>query len=51
MLVPVPEGGTLRCVLLALAAAAFVLLPASTASSTPNPMSVTIAGDLQSALG
>jgi glucoamylase len=51
MLVPVREGGTLRGVLLALAAAAFVLLPASTASSTPNPMSVTIAGDLQSALG
>jgi glucan 1,4-alpha-glucosidase len=49
--VPVREGGTLRGVLLALAAAAFVLLPASTASSTPNPMSVTIAGDLQSALG
>ena len=37
--------------LLVLAAAAFVLLPASTASSTPNPTSVTIAGDLQSALG
>ena len=51
MLVPVHGGGTLRGVLLALAAAAFVLLPASTASSTPNPTSVTIAGDLQSELG
>ncbi len=51
MLVPVREGGTLRGVLLALAAAAFVLLPASTASSTPDPTSVTIAGDLQSEAG
>jgi glucoamylase len=38
-------------VLLALIAAALVLLPASTASGTPNPSSVTIAGDLQSEAG
>jgi glucoamylase len=37
--------------MLALAAAALLLLPASTASGTPNPTAVTIAGDLQNALG
>src|SRR5689334_23048572 len=51
MLAPVPGGATARAGLLALAAAVFLLLPASTASSTPNPTSVTIAGDLQSELG
>ncbi|MFL6066136.1 MAG: glucodextranase DOMON-like domain-containing protein [Gaiellaceae bacterium] len=35
----------------ALAAAALVLLPAATASHTPNPTSVTIAGSLQSEAG
>ncbi|HSC51464.1 MAG TPA: hypothetical protein VLD16_14475, partial [Gaiellaceae bacterium] len=37
--------------LLALVAAVLVLLPARAASSTPDPTSVTIAGDLQSELG
>ena len=37
--------------LLVLAAAALVLLPAATASHTPNPTSVTIAGSLQSEAG
>ena len=36
---------------LALAGAALVLLPAATASHTPNPSAVTIAGSLQSELG
>src|SRR5262249_25259804 len=40
-----------RGVLLALTAAALVLLPATPASSTPDPTSVTIAGDLQSGAG
>ena len=40
-----------RAVLFALAVAALVLLPAATASHTPNPSSVTIAGALQSELG
>src|SRR5262245_45648801 len=51
MLPPVRGGTTARAVLLALAAAALVLLPASTASSTPNPTSVTIAGSLDSEIG
>ena len=51
MLVAVRGGATLPGVLLALAAGALVLLPTSTASNTPNPTSVTIAGDLQTALG
>ena len=37
--------------LLALAAAGLVLLPAASASHTPNPSSVTVAGSLQSELG
>jgi glucan 1,4-alpha-glucosidase len=41
----------LRAVLLASVAAALALLPAATASHTPNPSSVTIAGSLQSELG
>jgi len=41
----------LRAALLAPVAAALVLLPAATASHTPNPSSVTIAGSLQSELG
>ncbi len=40
-----------QAVLLALAAAALVLLPVATASHTPNPTSVTVAGSLQSELG
>ncbi len=40
-----------RAVVLAVAAAALVLLPAATASHTPNPTAVTIAGSLQSELG
>jgi len=40
-----------RCLLAALAAAGLVLLPAATASHTPNPTSVTVAGSLQSELG
>ncbi|MFL6005665.1 MAG: glucodextranase DOMON-like domain-containing protein [Gaiellaceae bacterium] len=44
-------GGRLRGVFVALAAAALVLLPAATASHTPNPTSVTIAGSLQSEAG
>src|SRR5437763_392198 len=51
MLALVGGGATLRAVLLALAPAALVLLPASTASSTPTPTSVRMAGDLQSELG
>jgi glucoamylase len=38
-------------VLVALAGAALVLLPAATASHTPNPLSVTVTGSLQSELG
>src|SRR5690242_12336423 len=51
MLSAVRGGTTVRAVLLALAVAALMLLPASTASSTPNPTSVTIAGSLQSEAG
>ena len=40
-----------RLLLTALGAAALVLLPAATASHTPNPTSVTIAGSLQSEAG
>jgi glucan 1,4-alpha-glucosidase len=40
-----------RPALLAVAAAALIALPAATASDTPNPTSVTIAGSLQSELG
>ena len=47
-----PAGpGKGQAVLLALAAAALVLLPVATASHTPNPTSVTVAGSLQSELG
>ena len=49
-----PEAGRLskfRAALLAFAGLAFVLLPAATASHTPNPTSVTVAGSLQSELG
>jgi glucoamylase len=41
----------IRAALLAPAAASLVLLPAATASHTPTPSSVTIAGSLQSELG
>jgi glucan 1,4-alpha-glucosidase len=41
----------LRAALLASVAAALALLPAATASHTPNPPAVTIAGSLQSELG
>ncbi len=41
----------LRTPLLALAAASLVLIPAATASHTPNPSAVTVAGSLQSELG
>ena len=40
-----------RAVLLALVATLFVLLPSASASHTPNPTAVTIAGSLQSELG
>ncbi len=40
-----------RAVLVALAAAALVLLPAASALSTPNPTAVTVAGSLQSEAG
>ena len=40
-----------QLVLLALAGAALVLLPVASASHTPNPTAVTIAGSLQSELG
>ena len=40
-----------RAVLAVLAGAALVLLPAATASHTPNPTAVTIAGSLQSEAG
>ena len=43
--------GKRRAVLLALAGVALVLLPAATASHTPNPTAVTIAGSLQSEAG
>jgi glucan 1,4-alpha-glucosidase len=43
--------GNARRVLLALAGTALVLLPVATASHTPNPTSVTIAGSLQSEAG
>src|SRR3954468_17562806 len=51
MLCGVRAGGRLRGAFVALAAAALVLLPAATASHTPNPTSVTIAGSLQSEAG
>jgi glucoamylase len=44
-------GTTRRAALLASVAAALALLPAATASHTPNPSAVTIAGSLQSELG
>jgi glucoamylase len=47
----VTRVGKLRAVLPALIAAGLVLLPAATASHTPNPSSVTVAGSLQSELG
>jgi Pullulanase X25 domain len=43
--------GRRRTLLLAVAAAGLVLLPAATASHTPSPASVTVAGSLQSELG
>jgi glucan 1,4-alpha-glucosidase len=43
--------GKAQAVLLALAGAALLLLPVATASHTPNPTSVTVAGSLQSELG
>jgi glucan 1,4-alpha-glucosidase len=49
-LIQVTSSRGLRGLLPALAAA-LVLLPAATASHTPNPASVTIAGSLQSELG
>src|SRR3954454_9385935 len=51
MLCGVRGGARLRGAFVALAAAALVLLPAATASHTPNPTSVTIAGSLQSEAG
>src|SRR4051812_35294224 len=51
MLCGVRGGARLRGAFLALAAAALSLLPAATASHTPNPTSVTIAGSLQSEAG
>src|SRR3954471_16941038 len=50
MLCDVRGGGRLRGAFVALAAA-LVLLPAATASHTPKPTSVTIAGSLQSEAG
>ncbi len=41
----------LRAALIVLAAVCLVLLPAATASDTPNPASVTVAGSLQSEAG
>ena len=47
-----PTGvSRLRATLLTLAAAGLVLLPAASASHTPSPSSVTVAGSLQSELG
>ena len=43
--------GRVRAALLASAAFALVLLPAATASHTPSPSAVTVAGSLQSELG
>src|SRR4051794_24762836 len=51
MLCGVRGGARLRGAFVVLAAAALVLLPAATASHTPNPTSVTIAGSLQSEAG
>jgi glucan 1,4-alpha-glucosidase len=45
------QVSTLRAALIALVAACFVLLPAATASDTPNPTAVTVAGSLQSEAG
>src|SRR6266540_314388 len=41
----------LRLTLFSLAAAALLLIPAATASHTPNPTAVTVAGSFQSELG
>ena len=41
----------LRAALIVLAALCLVLLPAATASDTPNPTAVTVAGSLQSEAG
>src|SRR5437867_2078561 len=43
--------GKLRPLLVGFVAAGLLLIPAATASHTPNPSSVTIAGSLQSELG
>jgi glucan 1,4-alpha-glucosidase len=51
MLRAVRGGARLRGAFVALAAGALVLLPAATASHTPNPASVTVAGSLQSEAG
>src|SRR3954469_17725143 len=51
MLRNVTGRARLRGAFVALAAAALVLLPAATASHTPNPTSVTVAGSLQSEAG
>ena len=46
-----PRPGKRRSALLALAVTALVLLPAASASHTPNPTAVTVAGSLQSEAG
>ena len=46
-----PRPGQRRSALLALAVTALVLLPAASASHTPNPTAVTVAGSLQSEAG
>src|SRR4051812_38791947 len=51
MLRNVKGRARLRGAFVALAAAALVLLPAATASHTPNPTAVTVAGSLQSEAG
>src|SRR5215218_1405891 len=51
MLCGVRGGARLRRAFVALVAAVLVLLPAATASHTPNPNSVTVAGSLQSEAG
>src|SRR5215218_6886157 len=51
MLCGVRGGARLRRAFVALVAAVLVLLPAATASHTPNPTSVTVAGSLQSEAG
>jgi len=47
----VTRASKLRAALVALAAAGLVLLPVASASHTPNPSSVTVAGSLQSEAG